>query len=155
MSVSSAAPPGCRYVQVSNSCSTSADARCDAWEDEGDGTGKEVRKRMAAAVRRWSGREARALRVALRFSVRRFAEYLGVAPRTISKWEAGGVDHIPRPDTQAILDIALTRADDSERTRFELLCHSTGIRSPAALDGLELPLHGLPTSESVFVTSGA
>lgn len=79
---------------------------------------------MAAAVRRWSGAEARALRIALRFSVRRFAEYLGIAPRTISKWESAGAGYTPRPDTQSILDMALTRADENARERFEMLCRS-------------------------------
>ena len=73
------------------------------------------------AVRRWTGREARLLRQALRLSVRAFAEHLGVAARTVSKWEAAGRLTCPRPDTQAILDTALGRADASARQRFELL----------------------------------
>jgi transcriptional regulator with XRE-family HTH domain len=74
------------------------------------------------AVRRWSGQEARALRLALRLSVRAFAEQLGVATRTVSKWESGGAATVPRPDTQAILDTALARADPAARERFTLLC---------------------------------
>lgn len=41
-------------------------------------------------VRRWTGHEARAQRIAPRFSVRAFAERLGIDPRTVSKWEAAG-----------------------------------------------------------------
>ncbi len=73
-------------------------------------------------VRRWTGHEARALRNALRLSVRAFAEQLGVAVRTVSKWEAGGAATVPRPDTQAILDTALGRADAAARERFAVLC---------------------------------
>jgi transcriptional regulator with XRE-family HTH domain len=70
-------------------------------------------------VETWSGREARALREALRLSVRDFAAYLGVAPRTVSKWESGGSAVHPRPDLQRVLDTALQRADDAARVRFD------------------------------------
>lgn len=69
-------------------------------------------------VDRWTGRETRQLRVALRLTVRAFAEMLGVSPRTISKWEAGGADHEPRPELQAALDTMLCRASSAERERF-------------------------------------
>jgi transcriptional regulator with XRE-family HTH domain len=59
------------------------------------------------------------LRQALRLSVRNFAEDLGISPRTISKWEAGGAARCPRPELQAALDTALGRASDEERARFE------------------------------------
>jgi transcriptional regulator with XRE-family HTH domain len=72
-----------------------------------------------ATVRQWTGREAAALRKALRLSVRAYAEHLGVAPRTVSKWESGGSGIEPRPETQAILDTALGRADADTQTRFE------------------------------------
>jgi transcriptional regulator with XRE-family HTH domain len=74
-----------------------------------------------AAVRVWTGREARALRGALRLSVRGFGEHLGVAPRTVSKWEHLGEDTRPHPDTQAILDTALGRAGTDVQLRFQLL----------------------------------
>lgn len=72
-----------------------------------------------ATVHRWTGLEARALRVALRMSVRAFAEHLGVAVRTVSKWEKRLARTEPRPDTQAILDTALARADAAVHVRFE------------------------------------
>ena len=72
-------------------------------------------------VRLWTGREARALRGALRLSVRAFAEHLGVAPRTVSKWERLGEATRPHPDTQAILDTALARADTDVQIRFQML----------------------------------
>lgn len=72
-------------------------------------------------VQRWSGREARVLREALRLSVRGFAAYLGVSTRTISKWEAGGSTFVPGPDSQALLDTALDQASDDAKDRFQLV----------------------------------
>lgn len=76
-------------------------------------------------VRLWTGREARALRRALRLSVRAFADHLGVATRTVSKWEQHGAATQPRPDTQAILDTALERASAAEQARFDMLLGDT------------------------------
>ena len=72
-------------------------------------------------VRLWTGREARALREALRLSVRAFSEHLGVAPRTVSKWEQFGEATRPHPDTQAILDTALDQAATEVQIRFQML----------------------------------
>lgn len=85
-------------------------------------------------VRTWTGLEARALRRALRMRVRAFAQHLGVAPRTVAKWENLGVAVRPRPDTQAILDTALARADG------RLICGSrpscgNSAGTPVALPG--------------------
>ncbi|MEU5978404.1 hypothetical protein [Streptomyces sp. NPDC047315] len=74
-----------------------------------------------ATVHEWTGAEARALRRALRMSLRDFAPYLGVAPRTVSKWEKLRGDVVPRPDTQAILDTALARADAATHELFEAI----------------------------------
>ncbi|MGV9497697.1 helix-turn-helix domain-containing protein [Streptomyces sp. NPDC003642] len=71
------------------------------------------------SVHQWTGREASALRAALRMSTRAFAEHLGVALRTVAKWESLGLATRPRPDTQAILDTALARADTAAQSRFE------------------------------------
>lgn len=86
---------------------------------------------VAATAHHWSGREARLLRHALRLSVRAFAGYLGVAARTVAKWESGGAATVPRPDTQAILDTALSRADPEARRRFHLLVQQPDDDSPA------------------------
>lgn len=70
-------------------------------------------------VDRWTGAEARLLReVALRLSLRDFADRLGIPARTISKWEQAGATRVPRPHMQAILDTALQQADSSARARF-------------------------------------
>ncbi|MFF7879515.1 helix-turn-helix domain-containing protein [Streptomyces sp. NPDC020794] len=73
------------------------------------------------SVQQWTGREASALRAALRMSTRAFAEHLGVALRTVAKWESLGAETQPRPDTQAILDTALARADSAAQARFEAM----------------------------------
>lgn len=74
-----------------------------------------------ASVQHWTGKEAQALRRALRLSIRAFGEYLGVGIRTVTKWEALGTETTPRPEKQAILDTALSRADADTKLRFELL----------------------------------
>ncbi|MGW2081931.1 helix-turn-helix domain-containing protein [Streptomyces sp. NPDC001939] len=71
-----------------------------------------------ATVHHWTGLEAKALRLALRLSVRAFAQDLGLAVATVSKWESKLADTEPRPDTQAILDTALRRADAAVHLRF-------------------------------------
>ncbi|MFI9580970.1 hypothetical protein ACIHCQ_03850 [Streptomyces sp. NPDC052236] len=53
--------------------------------------------------------------------MRAFAEHLGVAVATVSKWESKPAETEPRPDTQAILDTALGRADAPAHLRFETL----------------------------------
>lgn len=74
-----------------------------------------------ATVHHWTGLEAKALRLALRLSVRAFAQQLGLAVATVSKWESKLADTEPRPDTQAILDTALGRAEAAVHLRFETL----------------------------------
>lgn len=79
-----------------------------------------------ATVHRWTGLEAAVLRAALRMSVRGFAEHLGVAPRTVAKWEKYRAGTEPYPDNQAILDTALARADPAVHMRFEVLLSEAG-----------------------------
>ncbi len=69
----------------------------------------------------WTGREARALRTALRMPVLAFAGHLGVGSRTVSDWEAGGSRIVPTPVLQAALDTALSRAGDEAKARFRAL----------------------------------
>src|SRR5262249_21211025 len=54
-------------------------------------------------VERWTGAEAHALREALRKTVRGYAEYLGVAPRTVAKWEAERAKIVLRIETSQFL----------------------------------------------------
>ncbi len=83
---------------------------------------------------RWTGREAGLLRQALRMSVRGYAAHLGVGIRTVSKWERYGTDTCPWPDTQAILDTALSRADAAVQARFAQLLTGRQPESPTGAD---------------------
>ena len=71
--------------------------------------------------------------LALRMSVRGFAENLGVAPRTVAKWEKFRAATEPYPDNQAILDTALARADPAVHMRFEVLLSEAGQATGQAL----------------------
>lgn len=75
-------------------------------------------------VERWTGAEAHALRQALRLTVRAFAQELGVAPRTVAKWDAGQGNVTLRMDTQAILDSALSHAPEEAQSRFAAIVAS-------------------------------
>jgi transcriptional regulator with XRE-family HTH domain len=77
-------------------------------------------------VQRWSGREARLLRDALRMSLRDFAAYVGVSGRTVSNWEDGGASYHPRDESQAVLDTALGRASDDVKARFAAALGTNG-----------------------------
>lgn len=79
-----------------------------------------------ATVQRWTGAETKALRAAMRVSIRAFAAYLGVDARTVNKWEARGATIILLPDTQAVMDTALSRASDEVKTRFADALASSG-----------------------------
>ncbi|MFI9643959.1 helix-turn-helix domain-containing protein [Micromonospora sp. NPDC051925] len=74
-----------------------------------------------AVVGRWTGREVRALREALRMSVRAFAEHLGVTMTTVADWEHRTAPAPPRLAAQSLLDQALTLADTNSTARFRLL----------------------------------
>ena len=69
-------------------------------------------------VYRWTGREAKLLRQALRLSIRDFAARLGIGVRTVNKWEARQADITPLPHMQEVLDTALSRTSDETKTRF-------------------------------------
>lgn len=71
-------------------------------------------------IRRWSGREARALREAKRMSLRAFAAHLGVSERMVSKWEAGGAAIHPRPFNQSLLDTSLASSGAEVQHLFKL-----------------------------------
>jgi hypothetical protein len=84
-------------------------------------------------VGQWTGQEASALRQALRMTIRDFAEHLGVAERTVAKWEASGSAMVPVPVMQAALDTVLARASDDAKGRFAMLLAAT--RDPAKSPG--------------------
>ncbi len=85
-------------------------------------------------VQRWSGRETRLLRDAMRMSIRDFAAYLGLSDRAISKWESGGASYHPRAESQAVLDTALARSSDEAKARFAEALGVSGDGLPVATD---------------------
>ncbi|MGH3852864.1 MAG: helix-turn-helix domain-containing protein [Pseudonocardiaceae bacterium] len=91
-----------------------------------------------ANVQCWTGAETKALRQALRLSIRAFAAHLGVEARTVNKWEARGGTITLLPDTQALMDIALGRAPDDVKARFTQILDSGGQQQPstAPADGV-------------------
>ncbi|MBX7268666.1 hypothetical protein KIF24_23350 [Micromonospora sp. Llam7] len=95
-----------------------------------------------APVTTWTGREANALRNALRMSVTAFAEHLGAARRTVAKWSSQGGKVLPRADMQAALDTVLARATPDARERFEALL---GPGTGGATVGTRLPDAGVDT----------
>ena len=82
-----------------------------------------------ATVRRWTGHEARVLRVAKRMSVRQFAEHLGVTAAAVSNWERRGLATRLRYETQQMLDVDLARAPDDVQERFQ-----RSLEAPAATE---------------------
>lgn len=86
-------------------------------------------------VGRWTGREVRALREALRMSVRAFADHLGVTTATVSRWEHRRALAPPTLAAQSVLDQALTLIDTDSKTRFRLLLTSPDDTTPHANGG--------------------
>jgi transcriptional regulator with XRE-family HTH domain len=72
-----------------------------------------------SVVVRWTGHEARLLRLAVRMSVRQFAEHLGYNDAAVSNWERRGALSRLRTQTQRDLDAALKLAGDEACQRFE------------------------------------
>ncbi|WP_146604999.1 Tat pathway signal protein [Jiangella anatolica] len=68
-------------------------------------------------------------------SVRDFAEHLGVAIRTVSKWENRGENIALQPGTQSMLDVALERSPDDVRSRFSDLVEAPVARAVPAEAG--------------------
>lgn len=73
------------------------------------------------AGRAWTGRDATALRIALRQTVEGFAGKLGVSARQVSGW-AEKPSTKPRSDVQRLLDRAFSEASAEARSRFGELC---------------------------------
>ena len=71
-------------------------------------------------VATWTGRQARALRSAWRLTIEEFAEKLGVATRTVAKWEADP-SFVPALAMQQVLDAALEQVPAPVRARLSLL----------------------------------
>jgi tetratricopeptide (TPR) repeat protein/DNA-binding XRE family transcriptional regulator len=80
-------------------------------------------------VEQWTGREAKALREALRMGTQTFADHLGVSKRSIINWESKGNLARPRPEMQSALDTALRRLETDAVRRFESLLQDPEFQS--------------------------
>jgi transcriptional regulator with XRE-family HTH domain len=87
----------------------------------------------------WSGREARALRAGLRMTIEAFAQHLGVAVRTVAKWEAQGPQIIPTVGIQEVLDTALERATPAQQSRFQMLLEESSAPDERVNHAMEHP----------------
>jgi hypothetical protein len=85
-------------------------------------------------VRRWTGREATALRHARRMSIRAYAAHLGVAVATVSNWDSRGEHARLNTETQQLLDIDLGRASEDVRQRFGAALGSDALTSEGVLE---------------------
>lgn len=110
-----------------------------------------------AIVAVWTGHETRILREALRMTIRGFAEYLGVAVRTVAKWEAKREAITPLPVMQAALDTALAQAPEDQHQRFRLLlqgAEDASLQAPKVTASLSAAAgyraHGLSASTTQF-----
>lgn len=77
-----------------------------------------------AVITQWTGEHARLLRKAGRWTLREFAERLGISERGISKWEERGLNIVPTSESQSILDTALRMAGAETMARFEIYLQS-------------------------------
>jgi plasmid maintenance system antidote protein VapI len=103
-------------------------------------------------VQKWTGRETRALREALRMSTREFAARLGITERTAAKWEAPGkIKTTLRPTSHAMLDTMLNNAPQDARTRFETALATGTTREAAATESA--PPSEAPGSAADFTTA--
>ncbi|GAB2882165.1 hypothetical protein GCM10027074_58140 [Streptomyces deserti] len=84
------------------------------------------------AVVRWTGRETKALRQAMRLDQKEFAGRIPVSDRMVRYWEAGGEGVEPRPAKQAALDTLLARAGAETQERFALLITARAAQEPDA-----------------------
>jgi tetratricopeptide (TPR) repeat protein len=83
-------------------------------------------------VARWTGREAAALHLARRMSVRAYAARLGVTVATVSNWHSRAEHARLRTATQQLLDIDLAQASADVRERFRAILagESADVRRP-------------------------
>jgi transcriptional regulator with XRE-family HTH domain len=87
----------------------------------------------------WTGGQADTLRQALRMTNESFAEYLGVAARTIAYWRKNP-EITPTPKIQEALDTALERAPDRAKAQFAaLIGQAEHDKQPGQVESFEVP----------------
>jgi transcriptional regulator with XRE-family HTH domain len=105
-----------------------------------------------AGIQKWTGREVRALREALRMSSRDFAGRLGLSDRAVSKWESPTKPTVPRADSQAMLDTMLANASGDERARFDEFLADYSAEATEAIS--QPPVEQIEISPSPAVANG-
>ncbi|MGH3279634.1 MAG: hypothetical protein ACRDNW_10915, partial [Trebonia sp.] len=100
-------------------------------------------------IAQWTGSHADALRRSMRMANETFAEYLGVAPRTVANWrKMPGT--VPQPRQQAILDTALDRAPELTKAQFAALVsevNSYAVKAEALSTPVDAMTEALNASE--------
>lgn len=86
-------------------------------------------------VEKWSGIEARALRLARRMSVRQFARHLGFNDAAVANWESRGARARLRYHTQEVLDTDLAQAPEDVQQRFIQVLHTDDRQTGALPSG--------------------
>jgi transcriptional regulator with XRE-family HTH domain len=107
-------------------------------------------------VQCWTGADTKALRQAMRLSIRAFAAHLGIDARTVNKWEARHGTITLRPHTQALMDTALTRAPEDVQMRFAHIMRSAQQEQHENAAQSAAPAHDLhtePASDTHFYTA--
>ncbi|MDX3229393.1 hypothetical protein [Streptomyces sp. ME19-01-6] len=99
---------------------------------------------MSVVIDQWTGRTAALLQEALRMTNDRFAEHLGVAVRTVSRWHSLP-EGVPRKDMQEVLETAYERAPEKARARFELNFPPSERPQPAAMPSVVVEVAVLQT----------
>ena len=94
------------------------------------------RPARAQLITSWTGGYAGLLQQSLRMTNESFAEYLGVAVRTVANWHERP-EIIPRPAIQETLDAALERAPDRAKALFTLLVEHGAVEHGERADGLD------------------
>jgi hypothetical protein len=93
---------------------------------------------LLAAVTQWTGKEARALRIALRMPLDRFAGHINAGRSTVTDLEHGREKVIPTWGIQEALDEALSRASNEAKKRFGMLCEgktNVSVSDSTTVDG--------------------
>jgi transcriptional regulator with XRE-family HTH domain len=99
-------------------------------------------------IAQWTGGYADALRRSQRMTYESFAEYLGVAVRTVAYWHKRP-EIIPQARMQGILDTALDRAPERVKAQFAALASEESGSFAAETDHLSVPVDVMTTSLDV------
>ena len=110
-----------------------------------EATDKPARMQVIAS---WTGGHADLLRRSLRMTNESFAEYLGVAVRTVAYWRQRP-ETVPKPAIQETLDAAVERAPDRAKAQFAVLAEHGKGTDRAESPGVPDPRTVVPAASSL------